>query len=160
MRPRLYQLLKVSLCFFLLYCLQDWVVAGYRVLLQFVGSLTLSLVGVGLSCDEVCTIRIIAFFALVLTTTGRVVQRLLVLLVGLVVFVSIDLAGIYLGSLNSPLPPLVGETFFQQLCGFVWNLLGDLLLPVLLWIVAFERYPGVFWDGGAEEDAAVRQRSF
>ena len=68
-----------------------------------------------------------------------------VLLVGLAVFIGIDLAGLYLWPTSQPFRLSDGETFFQLLYSFVWNLLRELLLPLLLWVVAFDRHLGLFF---------------
>lgn len=161
MRPRLYLLLKVLLCFLLLYCFQGWIAAGYRAVLQVVGSLLLDLDGVEQISAEVSSVRIIAFLALVLSTSGvRFAHRFMVLLVGFAVFVGIDLVGFYLGPTHSPVTSSVGKTIFQLLYSFIWSLLADLLLPVLIWLAAFERYPGVFSARDLPVEGALRRPSF
>ena len=147
MKPRVALLLKLLFWFFLLYGLRDWIVLGYRAVLQPVGSLLLAVEVKDFVCDEVCALRIVAFLSLVLVTPKvKLGQRLVAILVGLTVFVGIDLAGLFLWSQTHPLQQVAGETFFQLTYQVVWILLRDLLLPFLLWMVAFDRHLGLIFS--------------
>jgi len=143
MKPRVYQLLKILLCFSLLYFVRDWIVLAYQSVLMPVGRL-LMFETEDFSCGEICSLRLIAYLALVISTPKiGIMYRSVVLLVGFAVFIGIDLAGIFLWPEAQPFSPVVGETPIQLLYSFVWNFLRDLLLPVLLWLVALDRHPGL-----------------
>jgi hypothetical protein len=161
MKPKIYLLFKVLLCFLLLYCLRDWVVVAYRSVLEPVGLLLLPIDAQDFKCGEICSLRIVAYLSLVFTTPhiGNF-RRLFALLIGLTVFISIDLAGLYLWPTTQPFLAVTGETPYQLIYGFVWNVLGDLLLPFLLWIVLVDRHLGLFFAGATVEGSLERQRSF
>ncbi len=147
MKPKVYLLLKLVLCFTLLYSMREWISLAYRVVLQPAGALLLAVDVKDFVCDEFCSLRIAVFLSLVLVTpNAKLAQRFIVVLIGLAVFVGIDLAGLFLWPQAHPLQQLAGETFFQLTYGFVWVLLRDLLLPLLLWLVAFDRHLGLFFS--------------
>jgi hypothetical protein len=160
MKPKLFLLLKVLLCFLLLYSLRDWVAEAYLSVLLPVGSLLLAVDVKDFPYNEVNSLRIVAYLSLVIATPNcRLPQRLFVILIGLAVFGGIDLAGLFLWPTTHPFQSLAGITFFQLLYGFVWNLLGDLLLPFLLWLVAFDRHLGLFFPDAAGIDAMAPRGS-
>jgi len=146
MRSRLNFLLRLTLCFAVLFFLQDWLALGYRSLLNALSPLVLPAGAQPFDCGETCSLRLVAYLSLVLCSTEvGFLRRGVVLLVGLAVFVGIDLAGLYLWPTPRYLAVHSGETFYQLLCTFVWNLLRELLLPLLLWVVAFDSHLGLFF---------------
>ena len=161
MKPKLYLFLKVLLCFLLLYCFRESIAEAYRSVLLPVGSLLLAVDVKDVYCGDVCSLRIVAYLSLVLVTPNtKLLQRLLALVAGLAVFIGIDLAGLFLWPATQPFQSVAGETFFQQTYGFVWSLLRDLLLPFLLWLVAFDRHLGLFFPAAATVDVLEPRGSF
>lgn len=158
MRSRLGFLFRLLLCFAAFYALRDWFALGYQSLLETLSQLALPADVHPLDCGESCSLRLIAYLSLVVCTAeAGVWQRGAVLLVGLAVFAGIDLAGLYLWPAPPPFALSGGETFFQVLYGFVWNLLQELLLPLLLWMVAFDRHLGLFFPA-SEMGAALDEK--
>ncbi|SHJ41920.1 hypothetical protein SAMN02745165_02308 [Malonomonas rubra DSM 5091] len=146
MKPRLFLLLKLLFCLLLLALFQEVLVAGYRLLLEVIGSL-LSVAKIeDFACGEACSLRLIVYLSFVIVTPKiNWARRALMLVIGLSVFVAIDLAGIYLWPASLPLEPVGEETFVQFVYGLVWNLFRDLLLPLLLWVVICDRHLGLFF---------------
>jgi len=146
MKPRVSLLLKLLLCFFLLALFRDVLASGYRSLLEVIGRL-LSVAEVeSFVCEDVCSFRLIVYLSLIIVTPKidwR--QRLFALSTGLSVFVAIDLAGVYLWPTALPLAPVGDEPFVQQVYGFIWNLLRNMLLPLLLWLVICDKHLGLFF---------------
>lgn len=146
MRSKLNFLLRLLLCFTILFLLRDWLELGYRSLLETLSLLLLPADMQPFDCGGGCSLRLVAYLSLVVCSIeAGLLRRGIALFVGLAVFAGIDLASFYLWPTSQPFQLSGGETFFQLLFGFVWNLLRELLLPLLLWLVVFDRHLGLFF---------------
>lgn len=152
MKPKLYLALKLLICFLVLYSLSDWITFAYRSVLESIGTLVLLVDAKSFACGDACSLRIIAYLSLVISTPQlRMSQRLSALLLGFTVFICIDLASFYLWPTAQPFHTAVGKTLIQQIYGFVWALMGNLLLPLLVWIVVIDRHFGQLFSSPTEK---------
>lgn len=161
MRPKVYLLLKGLTCFLLLFLAHGWVTVFYRSILQSIGFVLSLGLAEQIKCNELCSVRVIAYISLVLVTPRlTVVRRTQVLLCGLAVFAAIDIVGVYLWPGLTSLQPLTGKTFAHFTTDFIWTAVGELLLPVLLWVVAVDKHLGLFSPEAEVAEDLLVKRSF
>lgn len=142
--------LIVLFCFSLLYLTQDRIFVLYQTVLQWLVLFLGQGSAESVNCDEICSLRLIVFLALMVATPQlNLSRRLLMTLVGLLLLVLIDLASVFIWSDPVPLIAAANEAFFRLCVGFLWALLKHLLLPVLLWVILVDRHIGLLFPDSA-----------
>ena len=126
----LLKLLIISLALFL--CLA-WIEKGYQIILLLVLSLLLPPDQSAVSLDYASYLRLIPFLALMLATPRiKVGRRVLVILIGLVIFVAIDVFSILVWGSFPNQQSTAAHLIFSQ----IWKTTGQWILPFLFWFIA------------------------
>ena len=126
----LLKLLAVSLVLFL--CL-GWIEKSYQIILLLGLSLLLPPDQNTVSLDYASYLRLIPFLALMLATPRiAMARRVLVILIGLAIFIAIDVS-IILAWGNFPnSKSTAAHLIFSQ----IWKTTGQWILPFMLWFIA------------------------
>ena len=126
----LHKLLVISLVLFI--CL-GWIEKGYQIILLLVLSLLLPPDQSAVSLDYASYLRLIPFLALMLATPRiKVSRRMIVILVGLIIFIAIDIASILVWGSFPNSQSTATHLIFSQ----IWKTTGQWILPFLMWFIA------------------------
>ena len=126
----LLKLLIISLAFFL--CL-GWIEKGYQIILLLALSVLLPPDQSAVSLDYASYLRLIPFLALMLATPRiKVGRRVFVILIGLVIFMAIDVGSILVWGSFPNQQSTAAHLIFSQ----IWKTTGQWILPFLLWFIA------------------------
>ena len=126
----LLKLLVISLAFFL--CL-GWIEKVYQIILLLGLSVLLPPDQSAVSLDYASYLRLIPFLALMLATPRiKVGRRVFVILIGLVIFMAIDVASILAWGSFPNQQSTAAHLIFSQ----IWKTTGQWILPFLLWFIA------------------------
>ncbi len=129
----LFKLLVISLALFL--CL-GWIEKGYQILLLLALSVILPPDQSAVSLDYASYLRLIPFLALMLATPRvTIARRVVVILVGLIIFIAIDIASILTWGSFPSSQSTAAHLIFSQ----IWKTTGQWILPFLLWFIAVYR---------------------
>lgn len=140
----LLKLLVISLALFL--CL-GWIEKGYQIALLLVLSLLLPPDQSAVSLDYASYLRLIPFLALMLATPKITVpRRVVVILIGLAIFITIDIASILVWGSFPNSQSTASHLIFSQ----IWKTTGQWILPFLLWFIAIYKDIGELF--AAEKD--------
>lgn len=133
MKTKLLFLFKLLVISIVLFILLGWIEKGYQIVLLLLLSLLLPPDQGAVSLDYASYLRIIPFLALILATPRiSVNRRVIVILIGLVIFIVIDIVSILVwgGFPNSQ--STVAHLLFSQ----IWKTTGQWVLPFLFWFIA------------------------
>ena len=126
----LFKLLIISLALFL--CL-GWIEKGYQIILLLALSVLLPPDQSAVSLDYASYLRLIPFLALMLATPRiKVSRRMIVILVGLIIFIAIDIASILVWGSFPNSQSTATHLIFSQ----IWKTTGQWILPFLMWFIA------------------------
>ena len=156
MKTRLTFLVLLILLSLLLFLLRDWLALVYQTLLLLLCSLVLPAEQQSVNLGYESSLRLIPYFALLFATPGLVwKRRLMMTVVGLLIFIAIDMLIILVWQ-SPPAPFAHGQVSFAHLLSsLVWDMLGHWLLPFLLWLIAVHRQFGeVFTPAGMKVESA------
>jgi hypothetical protein len=136
MKVKLLFLLKLLVISLVLFICLGWIEKGYQIILLLVLSLLLPPDQSAVSLDYASYLRLIPFLSLMLATPRiNVVKRFSVILIGLTIFVTIDIASILAwGSF-----PKEQSTAAHLISSQIWKTLGQWILPFLLWFIAVHK---------------------
>jgi hypothetical protein len=124
------KLLGISL---LLFMFIGWIQKGYQLILLLICSLLLSSHQQSVVLDYTSYLHIIPFLALMLATPRiKLARRTVIILIGLAVFISIDIASILVWGGFPGQKSTVAHIIFSQ----IWKATGQWILPVLFWLIA------------------------
>ena len=126
----LLKLLSISLVLFL--CLR-WIEKGYQIILLLILSLLLPPDQNAVSLDYASYLRLIPFMALMLATPRiKVARRVSVILIGLAIFIAIDVTSIRSWGNFPNSQSTAAHLIFSQ----IWKTTGQWILPFMLWFIA------------------------
>ena len=126
----LLKLLVISLALFL--CL-GWIEKGYQIILLLALSVLLPPDQSAVSLYYASYLRLIPFLALMLATPRiKVSRRMIVILVGLIIFIAIDIASILVWGSFPNSQSTATHLIFSQ----IWKTTGQWILPFLMWFIA------------------------
>lgn len=136
MKVKLLFLLKLLLFSLVLFAFQGWIEKGYKLILLLICSLLLPPEQNAVRLEYASYVWMIPFLALMLATPRiTVTRRISVILIGLVVFISIDIASILAWGRF----PHSQSTAAHVISSQVWKTTGQWILPLLLWFIAIHR---------------------
>lgn len=141
------KLLVISLVLFMSI---EWIERGYQGILLFICSLLHSSAQDMVVLDYTSYQHTIPFLTLMLATPRiKLSRRITIILIGLAVFIVIDIASI-LAWRNFPNPQTttVAHLFFSQ----IWRTSGQWILPLLFWFLAVYRDIGELFVADAKSD--------
>ena len=133
MKVKLLFLLKLLIISLVLFLCLGWIEKGYQIILLLVLSLLLPPDQSAVSLDYASYLRLIPFLALMLATPRiAIAKRVAVILIGLIIFITIDIASILAwGSF-----PNSQSTTLHLIFSQIWKTTGQWILPFLLWFIA------------------------
>ena len=133
MKVKLLFLLKLLVISLVLFLCLGWIEKGYQVILLLVLSFLLPPDQSAVSLDYASYLRLIPFLALMLATPRiKVVRRLVVILIGLTIFIAIDVASILVWGSFPNSQSTASHLIFSQ----IWKTTGQWILPFLFWFIA------------------------
>ena len=133
MKVKLLFLLKLLVISLVLFLLLGWIEKGYQITLLLILSLLLPPDQSAVSLDYASYLRIIPFLALMLATPLiTIVRRVVIILIGLTIFVAIDVVSIMLWGSFPNSQSTASHLIFSQ----IWKTTGQWILPFLLWFIA------------------------
>ena len=133
MKVKLLFLLKLLIISLILFVFLGWIERGYQIILLLLLSLLLPPDQNAVSLDYASYLRLIPFLALMLATPRiKVTRRVIVLLIGIAIFIVIDVASILVwGSFPNSQSTAIHLIFSQ-----IWKTTGQWILPFLFWFIA------------------------
>ena len=144
MKVKLLFLLKLLVISLLLFVCLGWLEKGYQIILLLVLSLMLPPDQGSVSLDYASYLRLIPFLALMLATPRiKVVRRISIIIIGLVVFITIDVASILAWGSFPNSQSTAAHLIFSQ----IWKTTGQWILPFLLWFIAIFKDIGELFVG-------------
>ena len=147
MKVKLLFLLKLLVISLVLFLCLGWIEKGYQTTLVLILSLLLPPDQSAVSLDYASYLRLIPFLALMLVTPSiQVARRVSVILIGLMIFFTIDVASILAWGSFPNSQSTATHLIFSQ----IWKTTGQWILPFLLWFVAIYKDIGDLFV--AEED--------
>ncbi len=125
------KLLVISLFLFMFI---EWIEKGYQGILRLVCSFLLSCAQHAVILDYSSCRNTIPFLTLMLATPRiKLTRRITIILIGLAVFIVIDIASILAWkSFPNPQTTTIAHLFFSQ----IWRTGGQWILPLLFWFLA------------------------
>ena len=133
MKVKLLFLLKLLGISLVLFLFLGWIEKGYQVILLLLLSLLLPPDQSVVSLDYCSCLRLIPFLALMLATPQITLgRRVNVILVGTIIFITIDTASILAWGGFPGTQSTVAHLLFSQ----IWKTTGQWILPFLLWFIA------------------------
>ena len=140
MKVKLLFLLKLLIISLVLFACLGWIETGYQIILLLVLSLLLPPDQSTVSLDYASYLRIIPFLALMLATPRiKVARRVSVVLIGLIIFIAIDVASILAWGSFPNSQSSASHLIFSQ----IWKTTGQWILPFLFWSIAVYKDIGV-----------------
>ena len=133
MKVKLLFLLKLLIISLVLFLCLGWIEKGYQIILLLVLSLLLPPDQSAVSLDYASYLRLIPFLALMLATPKiKVGRRVIVILIGLAIFIIIDIASILAWGDFPNSQSTAAHLIFSQ----IWKTTGQWILPFLFWFIA------------------------
>ena len=133
MKIKLLFLLKLLVISAVLFTCLGWIEKGYQIVLLLVLSFLLPPDQGAVSLDYASYLRLIPFWALMLATPRiNVSRRMIVILVGLTIFIAIDIASILAWGSFPNGQSTAAHLIFSQ----IWKTTGQWILPFLFWFIA------------------------
>ena len=133
MKVKLLFLLKLLVISLVLFVCLGWIEKGYQIILLLICSLLLPPDQNVVSLDYASYLRIIPFLALMLATPRiKVARRVIVILIGIAVFIVIDIASILAWGNFPNSQSTATHLIFSQ----IWKTTGQWILPFLFWFIA------------------------
>lgn len=133
MKVKLLFLLKLLVISLVLFLFLGWIEKGYQTTLLIVLSLLLPPDQSIVSLDYTSYLRLIPFLALILATPRiKLARRISVILIGITIFIVIDVASILAWGRLPTSQSTVAHLLFSQ----IWKTTGQWILPFLLWFIA------------------------
>ena len=133
MKVKLLFLLKLLVISLVLFVSLGWIEKGYQIILILGLSLLLPPDQNVVSLDYASYLRIIPFLALILATPRvKVGRRVVVILIGLAIFIVIDVVSILAWGSFPNSQSTAAHLIFSQ----IWKTTGQWILPFLLWFIA------------------------
>ena len=136
MKVKLLFLLKLLVISLVLFVFLGWIEKGYQITLLLILSLMLLPDQGAVSLDYASYLRLIPFLALMLATPRiTIARRLSIILIGLMIFIVIDVASILVWGSFPNSQSTAAHLIFSQ----IWKTTGQWILPFLLWFIAVYR---------------------
>lgn len=136
MKIKLLFLLKLLVISLVLFAFLGWIEKGYQITMLLVLSLLLPPDQSAVSLDYASYLRLIPFLALILATPKiKLGKRVTVILIGLTIFITIDIASILAWGRFPHSQSTVAHLLFSQ----IWKTTGQWILPFLFWFIAVHK---------------------
>ena len=133
MKVKLLFLLKLLVISLVLFVFLGWIEKSYKIILLLVLSFLLPSDQSAVFLDYASYLRLIPFLALMLATPKiKIARKVPVILIGLLIFITIDVASILAWGNFPNSESTAAHLIFSQ----IWKTTGQWILPLLLWFIA------------------------